>query len=315
MREWYESFARDYMLVCYDNRGTGLSDRNITEHTVDAMANDLEGVVDHLSLERFALFGMGHSGVVSIAYAVRHPERVTRLMLWAAYAQATEYLQRPRLDAVSTTLNEDRAAATVALIGALAGPASSELQRSLVDLYRRATSEEYFELRDQAPVIDVTSLLPQVKVPTVVMHRPDFPLRRDADARDLATGIPDARLISFEGSSCLWFDDPIVTETMKDFLVEDKPIDSPTSENPGAGVRDRASAGPQPGTAGLTHREVEVLRLIADGRSNREISEELVITLNTVFRHLSNIFTKIGAANRVEATVYANQHGLLENFN
>ena len=125
LREWYESFARDYMLVRYDNRGTGLSDRNITEHTVEAMANDLEGVVDHLSLERFALFGMGHSGAVSIAYTVRHPERVTRLMLWAAYAQATEYLQRPRLEALSTALNEDRAATTLDRWGVESSPARS----------------------------------------------------------------------------------------------------------------------------------------------------------------------------------------------
>ena len=61
---------------------------------------------------------------------------------------------------------------------------------------------------------------------------------------------------------------------------------------------------------GLTQREVEVLRLIAAGKSNREISEELVITLNTVFRHVSNIFTKIGSSNRVEAASYASRHGL-----
>ena len=63
--------------------------------------------------------------------------------------------------------------------------------------------------------------------------------------------------------------------------------------------------------AGLTEREVEVLRLIAAGKSNREIAEELVISLNTVFRHVSNIFTKIGAANRVEAASYATRHGLV----
>ena len=103
---------------------------------------------------------------------------------------------------------------------------------------------------------------------------------------------------------------------MKDFLAEDKPIDSPTPENTGAGVRDREAMGMGPTVPatyrdGLTQREVEVLRLIADGKSNREIGEELVITLNTVFRHVSNIFTKIGAANRTEATRYALREGLI----
>jgi DNA-binding NarL/FixJ family response regulator len=63
---------------------------------------------------------------------------------------------------------------------------------------------------------------------------------------------------------------------------------------------------------GLTQREVEVLRLIAAGRSNPDIAAELVISLNTVARHVSNIFSKTGAANRAEAATYAYRHGLVQ---
>ena len=62
---------------------------------------------------------------------------------------------------------------------------------------------------------------------------------------------------------------------------------------------------------GLSAREVEVLRLVAAGKSNREIADALVISLNTVVRHVSNIFSKTGAANRVEAASFASRHGLL----
>ena len=65
-----------------------------------------------------------------------------------------------------------------------------------------------------------------------------------------------------------------------------------------------------PASDGLSNREVEVLRLIAGGRSNQQIADELVISINTVGRHVSNIFDKIGAANRSEATAYALRHGL-----
>jgi DNA-binding NarL/FixJ family response regulator len=61
---------------------------------------------------------------------------------------------------------------------------------------------------------------------------------------------------------------------------------------------------------GLSQREVEVLRLVAAGRSNQQIADELVISLNTVRRHVSNVFDKTGVANRTEASVYARDHGI-----
>lgn len=77
---------------------------------------------------------------------------------------------------------------------------------------------------------------------------------------------------------------------------------------PGRAERPFASTYPD----GLTQREMEVLRLIAAGKSNSEIAQELVISLNTVARHASNIFSKTDAANRAEATAYALRHGLVQ---
>jgi DNA-binding NarL/FixJ family response regulator len=76
--------------------------------------------------------------------------------------------------------------------------------------------------------------------------------------------------------------------------------------------RQTAASGSRPSySGGLSEREVEVLRLVAAGRSNQQIADTLVISPNTVLRHISNIFRKTGAANRVEAASYASRHGLL----
>ena len=87
-RTWYGRLAQKRMLVQYDHRGTGLSQRDVSDFSVEALSLDLEAVVDRLELERFALWGNVTMGPVAIAYAARHPERVSHLILWCSYARA-----------------------------------------------------------------------------------------------------------------------------------------------------------------------------------------------------------------------------------
>ena len=80
-----------------------------------------------------------------------------------------------------------------------------------------------------------------------------------------------------------------------------------------AALRERLDARPSPKPQypdGLTEREVEVLRLIAAGRSNREIGDDLFISVNTVARHVNHVFSKIDASNRAEAASYATRNGI-----
>jgi pimeloyl-ACP methyl ester carboxylesterase len=84
-RHWSEALAERRMLVRYDPRGSGLSDRDVTDFALDAMVADLEAVVDALKLRRFPLLGLCQGGVIAIAYAARHPERVSRLVLYDSY--------------------------------------------------------------------------------------------------------------------------------------------------------------------------------------------------------------------------------------
>src|SRR3990172_3683643 len=94
-RRWYELLARNRMLVRYDARGAGLSDRDVSGFSLDAYLLDVEAVVERLGLKTIGLFASMLSGPVGIAYVARHPERVSRLVLWCSWARASDYFQRP----------------------------------------------------------------------------------------------------------------------------------------------------------------------------------------------------------------------------
>src|SRR3990172_3675915 len=94
-RRWYERLAAGRKLVRYDTRGTGLSDRNVEDFSLEAQVLDLQAVCDRMGLQTFALCGLMHSGPVAITYAARYPERVSHLMLWSTYAQSSEWAQQP----------------------------------------------------------------------------------------------------------------------------------------------------------------------------------------------------------------------------
>ena len=107
IRRLYEGLAEGRRLVSYDSRGTGLSDRDVSDFSLDALMLDLEAVVDHLELESFALMGVSHMGMAAIAYAAHHPQRVTHLLLSASYAKAADYLKSPAVQAGRTLLDSD----------------------------------------------------------------------------------------------------------------------------------------------------------------------------------------------------------------
>ena len=85
-RHLYRELSRDHQLIRYDARGNGLSDREVEDVSLETFVSDLEAVVEAAGIERFALFGISQGCAISIAYAVRHPERVTRLVLYGGFA-------------------------------------------------------------------------------------------------------------------------------------------------------------------------------------------------------------------------------------
>jgi class 3 adenylate cyclase/pimeloyl-ACP methyl ester carboxylesterase len=205
-RHLYRELSRDHTLIRYDARGNGLSDREVEDVSFETFVTDLEAVVDATGLERFALLGISQGCATSIAYAVRHPERVTHMILFGGYAVG--WAKRARSDA-----EREQGAAMLTLVRLGWGqenPAFRQLFTSQFipggtkeqidwfnDLQRISTSPED-AVRNLIATgdTDVSALLAQVSVPTLVMHARDDARVPFDQGRRLAAGIKAARFVS-----------------------------------------------------------------------------------------------------------------------
>jgi pimeloyl-ACP methyl ester carboxylesterase/DNA-binding CsgD family transcriptional regulator len=301
-RSWYERLASKWKLVRYDNRGEGLSDRDVSERLLEASVIDLETVVDHLGLDRFVLFGPWYGGPPAITYAARHPQRVSHLILWCTFARGSEWLRQPQLQAVRSLVGKDWVVYTEAVAHVILGWSEGEPANRYAALLRESVTPEYLQnFYDRVNDWDVSALLSQVSAPTLVLHRRQHSLGLDVP-RGLAAGIRNSRLVVLDGGSTAPYlgDTEAILAAIDEFLGEGESRPA-TPRLPGA----------EPCVPGLlTARELEVLRLVAGGRTNNEIAEELVLSIRTVARHITNIYAKIGARGRAEATAYSIRHGL-----
>jgi serine/threonine protein kinase/pimeloyl-ACP methyl ester carboxylesterase len=205
-------FARDHTFIRYDERGNGLSDWNVADLSFEAWVKDLEAVVEAAGVERFPLLGISQGGAVAIAYAVRHPERVSHLILYGAYARgwitrdsAEEIEQRQaQLTLVRLGWGRDNPAFRQLWTSLYAPDASPEQAQSFNDLQRMSTSSENaVKLLNEMGKIDVVDLLPQVKVPTLVLHCRDEAGVPFEEGRILAGSIPGAGFVPLEGRNHL----------------------------------------------------------------------------------------------------------------
>jgi len=289
IRAWDERVAQKRMLVKYDSRGTGLSTRKASDCSLDALVRDLKAVVDYLELPRFALMGTVNHGPVAVAYAARYPERVSHLILWNTYARSSDFWT-PQAESVTQLVESDWVAYTELVTHYFAGWSTAEATRQLAEMLRKSVApEQYLALYSTLGQADVAALLPEVRARTLVLHRRQIPWLNLEAASYMASQIPEAELAVMEGASGGYAleDSEPVFKAIDEFIGE-------------------AEAYPHR----LTRREVEILRLVARGKSNREIAAELCISTNTVDRHISNILNKTGAVNRAEAAAYAAHHGL-----
>ncbi len=191
--------AERLKLVWYDNRGSGLSEHNVTDYSLEAHLLDLQAVVDHLSLDRFALEGNAAAAPVAITYAARHPERVSHLVLRGAIARGGDFLGPARTEAILGLMEKDWEMYTETIARYVLGFGDEELARQLTPILRECVTQEValatFQAVDQ---FDASSLLGRVRSPTLVIHNRQLPVPEVGVARDLASRIPDARLAVVE---------------------------------------------------------------------------------------------------------------------
>jgi DNA-binding CsgD family transcriptional regulator/pimeloyl-ACP methyl ester carboxylesterase len=292
---WDEEIARRGMLVEYDCRGAGMSDRDVADFSLDGWIRDLEAVAAALRQEPFVLFAPDSLAVpVAIAYAARWPGRVSHLVLWQAHSNIRQLTSEPWFAAVVDLMAKDWVLFSEVLMQVWEGLSEPETaHREAAKIREIHTPHGLRAALDAGLQIDVSDLLRDVTTPTLVLHRRDGRQRLD-EAMKVASGIPGARFALVEGTSNSWaLQHPeAVLQAIDDF------------------VGWSTEGGARPGTIILSRRELEVLRLLATGKSAREIGGDLTLAVRTVERHISNIYRKIGARNRGQAVALAIELGL-----
>lgn len=221
LRSWYEELSRDKMLVRFDQRGGGLSDREVPELSLDAFTRDLEAVADSLGGEKFILFAYVDSGPVAIKYAAENPDRVSHLILWCAYARRDEYNDLAQITAVRALMDLDYALYLKTLAHLCLGWAAGEPVRQWAELMTEGWSRDILA-RTYAAIADydVRDRLPMVKMPTLVMHPRGLDWFPEDASRKIAAGIPKARLALLDNAAALsWVGDwQAVLDVIEEFL-------------------------------------------------------------------------------------------------
>ena len=307
-RHYLQEWGAYSTVIRFDERGHGLSDRNVTDHSLEARVADLEAVVDGSGVDRFVLLAMAQGGPVAISYAARHPDRVAALIFYGSYAFAlrdetpedvamNEAFERLIQVGWARPGSEFRRVFSSMMI-----PGGSEEQRSWLDELQRVAVDTDTALisRRQRSRSDATGLLSELSVPTLVVHSLRDRMNDFGQARHLAANIAGARLVALESDNHIVLEDepawPVLAEEMRRFVVGNSatPSVEPADETQVPGVDD--------GIATLSDREVEVLQLASHGLDNDGIAAALTLSPRTVERHLQNAYAKLGVSGRSART-------------
>jgi DNA-binding winged helix-turn-helix (wHTH) protein/pimeloyl-ACP methyl ester carboxylesterase len=211
-RHWYGELSRHHRLVRYDERGNGMSQRDVDHGSFDLWVHDLETVVDAARLERFPLLGISRGGSIAIAYAVKHPERVTHLVLHGAFGAGINHVgTREEIEAhhalasllrLGWGLNNPSFCKT--FTSRFVPESTPEHQQWFDEMQRVSTSpENAARLLERGADIDVRELLPLVQVPTLVLHCDRDAAVPTERGRELAARIPGARYVSLPSANHL----------------------------------------------------------------------------------------------------------------
>jgi pimeloyl-ACP methyl ester carboxylesterase/DNA-binding CsgD family transcriptional regulator len=302
-RPWLGALEKGRLLIRYDARGSGMSDCDGVEFSFERYIEDLEAVAAATGLRRFALFGIGGPAALAVAYAARHPEQVTHLILHAAFTQgrlarATTAPEREEIELIlklmSMGFSDEDPSRRQMIASQFLPDGTAEQLKDFGDLLRvTSTARNTAEFLRAWYTADIRTSLPRVRCPTLVLHpRAGFRVPLE-EGRMVAQSIPHARLVPLRTRNTYLPDnDPVwpqVIAEINNFL-------------PVASHRKPPSL---PHLDELTPRERAVFGAVIQGLSNKAIARRLGITDKTVRNHLSSIFRKLDITNRAQLIVQA----------
>ena len=296
-RHFLDQLGAIATVVRYDERGFGMSDWTVDDFSLEARVGDLEAVLAATGLERFALLGMSGGSAVAMAYATRHPERMSRLILYGTVCgepvtlspdeSAEEETYRSMIRVGWAREDADfRRVFTKRFIP----DATEEQMRWFDDLQRMSTSPaNAVASRIARQQVDIIDDLPRIAAPTIVLQAVGDRSTTFDNAVSVSSRIPGARLVSLDSRNhILLADEPawrVFIDEVSAFLEpERRARDERTTDRP---------------TEELSPRERDILRLAAEGQTNDEIAIALTLSVRTVERHLSNTYAKLGLSGRV----------------
>ena len=304
-RAWLTLLLRRHMLIRYDARGCGLSDREGVEFNFERFVEDLEAVVEAAGFHRFALVGRAGAGAIAMHYAVRHPERVSHLVLhgcptrgrffWSA--EQKEEAQA-RLKAIELGWRYENPAFRQLFTSLLMPDASPQQTRAFIEQMRVAsTPASAASIMQIYYSEDSREVARQVRCPTLVLHAREDAQIPFEEGRLLAGLIPGARFVPLESRNhTLLENEPAWQQLVAEldgFLL----------------ASNRTNATDQLSFHELTPREREILEILAQGFDNSRIATRLRISEKTVRNHVSIIFSKLGVNSRAEAVARARDAG------
>jgi len=305
-RAFVETLGRHRTVIRYDAPGTGSSaDGRPPSRSIEEDAMALAAVAAAADAIPADLLAASSGAPVGVAYAAANPERVRRLVLYGGYASGSGIADAGTRQEIVRLVREHWGLGSRVLTDMFMPTADGAEREAFVEYQRRvASAEGAADGLERVYDFDVAARLGEVRVPAVVLHRREDRAIPFELGRELAAGLPDARLIALDGADHYpWFGDSeqMLRAALHALGIEDDgaPSTAPENGRPDAGVED------------LTERETEVLALVASGLSDREIAARLVLSPHTVHRHVANVRTKLGLPTRAAAAAAAARRGLI----
>lgn len=299
-----DALGRRFTLVRFDQRGCGLSDRAVSDISFDAWVRDVEAVANAAQVERFAVLGVSQGAAIAVAYAARHPERVSHLILFGGYAQGWSVRDVPPQEREkSATLGKlielgwsgkDTSLRQVFTSQFIPG-ARAEQARAFNELMQAsASTETALRIYQAFGAIDVRAEAARVRCPTLVLHTTGDQRVPFEEGRRLAGLVPGARFVPLESENHLLLEGEPALGRLLDAVDEFLP---------------RAKGGAA-AFQGLTQREHAILEHVAQGLDNAQIAARLDLSEKTVRNYLVAILDKLEVETRAQAIVRAREAGL-----
>lgn len=301
-RHWMRFFADHFRFVRYDERGCGMTDWRTDDLSFERQLSDLEAVIEAADCrEPFTLVGISQGGAQCIRYVARHPGRVSRLVLYGAYAQgwarrgdlesAREYDSITEL--MRAGWGRDNPVFRQVFTSRFVPDATDEQLAWFNELcLKTASGPNAAALFKSRSEIDVLDLLPDIDVPALVLHARGDAAVPLSQGHVLATALPNAQFVELDSNNHILLEHEPAWSRFKEAVLEF--VGHP-----------REPRGEDPAFAALSRREREILALMTEGLGNAEIALRLSISDKTVRNHVSNIFDKLGVWTRAQAIVFA----------